>query len=69
MRATVKAHNPPVRLMRTNLVAADTQNKLHRRPMNYNQSHRRTRFCFYKTRDGGAKAMKQPYAATLPPNE
>lgn len=37
--------------------------------MNYNQSHRQTRFCFYKTRGGGAKAMKQPYAATLPPNE
>ena len=36
MWATVKAHNPPVRLMRTNLVAADTQNKLHRRPANNN---------------------------------
>lgn len=37
--------------------------------MNCKQSHRRTRFCFYKTHGGGAKAMKQPCAATLPPNE
>lgn len=45
MWATVKAHNPPVRLMRTNLVAADTQNKLHRRPTNYNHptTHQGTR--------------------------
>ena len=36
MWATVKAHNPPMRLMRTNPVAADTQNKLPRRPANNN---------------------------------
>lgn len=62
------SHNPKIVCI-CHTMAADTQNERHRRPMNYNQSHKRTRFCFYKTRSGGAKAMKQPYAATLPPSE
>lgn len=68
MWATVKAHNPPVRLMRTNLVAADTQNKLHRRPANNNVDCSNIKNSMHTPHRGGeAKAMKQPCATTLPP--
>lgn len=62
MWATVKAHNPPVRLMRTNLVAADTQNKLHRRPTNYNHptTHQGTRPAPICTPRGGQRYKPRP---------